>query len=206
MIDNKFLALLDEKQKLNHLLELKEEEFTQFKSQKEEKIREMKQATELYKEKCKQEMQNWSNHVLDLMRTLELKEEELTQLDSQKNRRISGIEQATELYKEQSKKNGTLSSHILDLKQTIAHQQDIYECMAKLQKELKSELECSICMDTFENPYMIPECCHRFCKHCIEESLARSGRLCPLCRCNVTSKRGLRKDELIGKDQSEDEM
>lgn len=104
VIDNKFLALLDEKQKLNHLLELKEEEFTQFKSQKEEKIREMKQATELYKEKCKQEMQNWSNHVLDLMRTLELKEEELTQLDSQKNRRISGIEQATELYKEQSKK------------------------------------------------------------------------------------------------------
>ncbi|GFH50237.1 hypothetical protein CTEN210_06713 [Chaetoceros tenuissimus] len=131
---------------------------------------------------------------------LGLKEAELSQLDTQKEERIEEMEQAADLFKKESKLEiETLNNHLLDLKQKLNHRQNDIESMSKFQQELKSELECSICLHTFENPYMIPECCHRFCKHCIEESLALNKKECPLCRCNVTSKRVLRKDELIGK-------
>ncbi|GFH44504.1 hypothetical protein CTEN210_00978 [Chaetoceros tenuissimus] len=130
---------------------------------------------------------------------LELKEEECSQLAIEKEKRISEIE--------------TLNNHIHGLNQNFNKRQKDFESLSKLQQDLKEELECPICIDTFENPYMIPECCHRFCKHCIEESLARNRKECPMCRCMVTSKRALRKDELICKisevltcnDQSKDE-
>ena len=128
-----------------------------------------------------------------LSNMLELKGEQISQLEVKSEERLKEMEQ------ESKQEVETLNNHLLDLKQKLNHRQKDYESMSKLQKELKRELECSICMDIYENPYMIPECCHRFCKVCIEEALATTGKHCPLCRCNVTSKRVLRKDELIGK-------
>ena len=81
-----------------------------------------------------------------------------------------------------------------------------------LPKELLSELECPICLDPFEDPCIVPECCHRFCTSCIESSIKECGKECPLCRKRVTSKRALRKDGFIeritnvifGKNQGKD--
>ena len=70
--------------------------------------------------------------------------------------------------------------------------------MQELSDGLKAELECPICLDPFDNPYMNPECGHRFCYRCIQQAITKSGKECPLCRVKITSKRGLRKDELIG--------
>ena len=67
-----------------------------------------------------------------------------------------------------------------------------------LSEGLKAELECPICLDPFDNPYMNPDCGHRFCYRCIQQAISKSGKECPLCRVKITSKRGLRKDELIG--------
>ncbi|GFH58467.1 hypothetical protein CTEN210_14943 [Chaetoceros tenuissimus] len=63
---------------------------------------------------------------------------------------------------------------------------------------LKAELECPICLDPFDNPYINPECGHRFCYRCIQQAISKSGKECPLCRVKIKSKRGLRKDVLIG--------
>ncbi|GFH50224.1 E3 ubiquitin-protein ligase RING2-A-like [Chaetoceros tenuissimus] len=66
-----------------------------------------------------------------------------------------------------------------------------------LPEDLLSELECPICLDPFEDPCIVPECCHRFCTSCIENSIKECGKECPLCRKRVTSKRALRKDGFI---------
>ncbi|GFH49056.1 hypothetical protein CTEN210_05532 [Chaetoceros tenuissimus] len=56
------------------------------------------------------------------------------------------------------------------------------------------ETHCPICFEIFDDPHIIPECCHRFCKFRIEESLGHRKE-CPLCRGVVRSRRSLRKDE-----------
>ncbi|GFH44509.1 hypothetical protein CTEN210_00983 [Chaetoceros tenuissimus] len=56
------------------------------------------------------------------------------------------------------------------------------------------DTHCPICFEIFDDPHIIPECCHRFCKSCIEESLGHKKE-CPLCRGVVRSRRSLRKDE-----------
>ena len=51
-------------------------------------------------------------------------------------------------------------------------------------KKLDSKLECSICLDTFKQPKLLP-CYHVFCKSpCLEKLLARDGHslTCPTCR------------------------
>lgn len=57
---------------------------------------------------------------------------------------------------------------------------------------------CPICFETLKDPYIIPECTHRFCHGCITKALDTSGNECPFCRGRVTSRRALRKDELVG--------
>ncbi|GFH58433.1 hypothetical protein CTEN210_14909 [Chaetoceros tenuissimus] len=56
------------------------------------------------------------------------------------------------------------------------------------------ETHCPICFEIFDDPHIIPDCCHRFCKSCIEESLGHRKE-CPLCRGIVRSRRSLRKDK-----------
>jgi hypothetical protein len=57
-----------------------------------------------------------------------------------------------------------------------------------------NNFECSICLDTFSDPHVIPECLHRFCGACVKESIRKCGAECPTCRARITTKRGLRKD------------
>ena len=59
---------------------------------------------------------------------------------------------------------------------------------------LDNNFECSICLDTFSDPHVIPECLHRFCGGCVKESIRKCGGKCPTCRARITTKRGLRKD------------
>lgn len=63
----------------------------------------------------------------------------------------------------------------------------------------KEVLVCPICLDTLENPQINPDCCHRYCDHCIKSSLEKSGKHCPLCRTIITSRRSLRKDDVLDK-------
>ncbi|GFH44508.1 hypothetical protein CTEN210_00982 [Chaetoceros tenuissimus] len=60
------------------------------------------------------------------------------------------------------------------------------------------DTSCPICFEMFNDPHIVPECCHRFCKRCIEEAL-EYRRECPICRGRVTSRRALRRDEVFGK-------
>ncbi|GFH44457.1 hypothetical protein CTEN210_00931 [Chaetoceros tenuissimus] len=69
----------------------------------------------------------------------------------------------------------------------------------EFEQQLQKELECSICFDPFNDPHIVPECCHRFCLKCIETAIKHSGKECPMCRKRITSKRSLRRDDLIGK-------
>ena len=62
---------------------------------------------------------------------------------------------------------------------------------------LVDSFECSICLDTYTDPYVIPECLHRFCGACIKESIGKCGAECPTCRARITTKRGLRKDKQL---------
>jgi hypothetical protein len=58
-----------------------------------------------------------------------------------------------------------------------------------------NSFECSICLDTYSDPYVIPECLHRFCGACVKESIRKCGAECPKCRARITTKRGLRQDK-----------
>ncbi|GFH47117.1 hypothetical protein CTEN210_03592 [Chaetoceros tenuissimus] len=60
------------------------------------------------------------------------------------------------------------------------------------------DTHCPICLEKLNDPHIVPECCHRFCKGCIEEAL-EYRRECPICRGRVTSRRALRRDEVFGK-------
>ena len=71
--------------------------------------------------------------------------------------------------------------------------------MQALSKDLQEDLQCPICFNPMKDPCIVPECCHRFCYACIEDAIAKCGKECPVCRARITSKRGLRRDELFGK-------
>lgn len=60
------------------------------------------------------------------------------------------------------------------------------------------DTSCPICLEQFNDPHIVPECCHRFCKGCIDEAL-KYRRECPICRGRVTSRRSLRRDGLFAK-------
>ena len=66
--------------------------------------------------------------------------------------------------------------------------------LSKLTSLVDNNFECSICLDTFSDPHVIPECLHRFCGACVKESIRKCGAECPKCRARITTRRGLRKD------------
>lgn len=101
------------------------------------------------------------------------------------------IKLQVEKVKNLSEENKNLEQHVKDFK--------IANGMDTLLTKLKIELECPICLHDLDDPYIIPECGHRFCCTCIKDAIQKSGHECPMCRSRITSKRGLRKDELIGK-------
>ncbi|EDO30002.1 predicted protein [Nematostella vectensis] len=52
-------------------------------------------------------------------------------------------------------------------------------------RRLEDEVTCSICIEHFNDPRVLP-CFHSFCRHCLEElALHSEGRgklVCPLCK------------------------
>ena len=55
-------------------------------------------------------------------------------------------------------------------------------------QDLKNLLECSICLETFDDPRTLL-CLHSFCKKCLENFVdgKREDELnCPVCRCKFT--------------------
>ena len=55
-------------------------------------------------------------------------------------------------------------------------------------RELKSLLECPICLETFDDPRTLP-CLHSFCMKCLENFVERKHEAdfkCPVCRCKFT--------------------
>ncbi|GFH58518.1 hypothetical protein CTEN210_14994 [Chaetoceros tenuissimus] len=61
------------------------------------------------------------------------------------------------------------------------------------------DFKCAICLEIVTDPHIIPECCHRFCGPCINESIKARYNECPACRQHISTKRSLRKDALFGK-------
>ena len=60
-------------------------------------------------------------------------------------------------------------------------------------QDLKSLLECSICLETFDDPRTLP-CLHSFCKRCLENFV--NGKCedelnCPVCRCKFKLNEGV---------------
>jgi len=78
--------------------------------------------------------------------------------------------------------------------------------LSTLNSLVDNHFKCSICLDTIEGPNVIPECLHRFCDTCINKSIQRCGARCPTCRARITSRRDLRKDQLVGDIVSEKDV
>ena len=81
----------------------------------------------------------------------------------------------------------------LRMKQSSSKEQDRKE----ERKIFYQDFKCAICLEIVTDPHIIPECCHRFCGSCIKESIQWHNE-CPTCRQQISTKRSLRKDELIG--------
>ena len=69
--------------------------------------------------------------------------------------------------------------------------------LSKLTPLVDNHFECGICLDSYSDPHVIPECLHRFCGACVKESIRKCGAKCPKCRARITTKRGLRKDKKL---------
>lgn len=58
--------------------------------------------------------------------------------------------------------------------------------MSASSQSVVSLLECSLCMTTFTDPRMLPNCFHTFCKVCLGDHMEQSGQRgqfqCPVCR------------------------
>ena len=67
--------------------------------------------------------------------------------------------------------------------------------LSTLNSLVDNHFKCAICLDTFEGPNVIPECLHRFCDTCIKKSIQRCTEC--TCRARITSRRDLRKDQLL---------
>lgn len=68
----------------------------------------------------------------------------------------------------------------------------------------KDDMCCKICFESIEDPCILPDCLHRFCKRCIEGSIRHCNTNCPLCRERITSRRVLREDVLFHRLVSKD--
>ncbi len=66
--------------------------------------------------------------------------------------------------------------------------------LSTLTSLVENNFECSICLDTYSDPHVIPECLRRFCGACVKESIRKCGVECPACRARIITRRGLRKD------------
>jgi len=74
-------------------------------------------------------------------------------------------------------------------------QNGLRSAVESLKSLVNDEFECPICLETCTDTRTNPECLHRFCGDCINESLRRCNNECPSCRVNIPTKRTLREDK-----------
>ena len=67
----------------------------------------------------------------------------------------------------------------------------------KTSTALSDDLQCPICFEIMNDVYIIPQCCHRFCKKCISDAFQHKNK-CPVCRAEYMIGE-LRKDPLLCK-------
>ena len=60
---------------------------------------------------------------------------------------------------------------------------------------VNEEFECPICLEPCTDTHTNPECLHRFCGNCINESLRKCNHECPSCRVYIPTKRTMREDK-----------
>ena len=73
-------------------------------------------------------------------------------------------------------------------------QNGLRSAVESLKTLVKEECMCPICLDALTDTRTNPECLHRFCGDCINESLRRFNHECPSCRVRILTMRTLRKD------------
>lgn len=60
---------------------------------------------------------------------------------------------------------------------------------------MKEETQCPICLSIMNQTFTTSECCHRFCKDCIDKTLRVNTNACPTCRNKIGNRRTLREDQ-----------
>ncbi|KAL1562770.1 RING-type E3 ubiquitin transferase [Salvia divinorum] len=65
--------------------------------------------------------------------------------------------------------------------------------------ELRSNVQCPICLGILKNTRTVMGCLHRFCKECIDKSMRLGNKECPACRMHCASRRSLRDDVVFDK-------
>jgi len=88
-------------------------------------------------------------------------------------------------------------SYCLFLSINMSNQHLQSSALSTLTSLVDNHFTCSIYLDTFSDPSVIPECLHHFCDTCIKESIQRCGNARPACRARIANRRDLRKDHLL---------
>jgi len=64
-------------------------------------------------------------------------------------------------------------------------------------KAVVDDCQCPVCLEHLTDTHVHPECLHRLCGNCIEESLRNCNNECPTvsCKMKLSEQRTLRKDK-----------
>ena len=66
--------------------------------------------------------------------------------------------------------------------------------MSSQMEKISAHFKCGICLGIIKNCTAIQVCLHRFCRNCIEQSLRRNNKECPICQTPCASRRSLLDD------------
>lgn len=69
---------------------------------------------------------------------------------------------------------------------------EMYTCMLD---RVTNHFKCPVCLDIMTDIYSVPNCLHKICYKCADNSIRKCYHRCPECRISVPTKRILRNDE-----------
>ncbi|XP_019252457.1 PREDICTED: putative E3 ubiquitin-protein ligase RING1a isoform X2 [Nicotiana attenuata] len=68
------------------------------------------------------------------------------------------------------------------------------ELIAVSRSEIRTNVQCPICLGIIKRTRVVMGCQHRFCRECIDKSMRLGNNECPACRIHCASRRSLRDD------------
>ncbi|CAN4104990.1 unnamed protein product [Withania somnifera] len=68
------------------------------------------------------------------------------------------------------------------------------ELIAVSRSEIRTNVQCPICLGIIKRTRVVMGCQHRFCRGCIDKSMRLGNNECPACRIHCASRRSLRDD------------